>query len=350
MKRVVAIPAWFLLALSIFVSGGWGALALYYSGPQTPVLQAALAGTFAIAALLTLVALGFRRRRWRALAAYLGLFAVLLAWWLGIEPSNDRDWQPDVAKLAYATVDGDMITVHNIRNFAYRSETDYTPAWYDKTYDLSKLEGVDLVAVYWMGPAIAHTLVSFAFAGGDHLAISIETRKEKGEAYSTIKGFFRQYELYYVVADERDVIRLRTNYRHDPPEDVYVYRTHGPSENGRKLFLEYVRKMNALKATPDFYNTLVNNCTTDVWYNSLVNATHLNFSWKILASGYVPQYLYESGRLDTSLPFPELQRRAHVNARAQAADTATDFSRRIREPAAPGPKQAADPPNKSNHQ
>jgi drug/metabolite transporter (DMT)-like permease len=136
MKRVVAIPAWFLLALSIFVSGGWGALALYYSGPQTPVLQAALAGTFAIAALLTLVALGFRRRRWRALAAYLGLFAVLLAWWLGIEPSNDRDWQPDVAKLAYATVDGDMITVHNIRNFAYRSETDYTPAWYDKTYDL----------------------------------------------------------------------------------------------------------------------------------------------------------------------------------------------------------------------
>jgi hypothetical protein len=123
----------------------------------------ALAGAFALAALLALVALGLRRWRRSALAAYLVLFAILLAWWFDIEPSNDREWQPDVAKLAYATIEGDKVTVHNIRNFAYRSETDYTPAWYDKTYDLSKLEGVDLVAVYWMGPAIAHTFVSFAF-------------------------------------------------------------------------------------------------------------------------------------------------------------------------------------------
>lgn len=338
MKRAVAITGLLLLALLMLATSGWGVLALYYSGPQTPVPGIALSGTFGLAALLAITALGFRRWRWRALAAYLVLFAAVLAWWLGIEPSNDRDWQPDVAKLAYATIDGDKVTVHNVRNFAYRSETDYTPAWYDKTYDLSKLEGVDLVAVYWMGPAIAHTFVSFAFADGEHLAVSIETRKEKGEAYSTVKGFFRQYELYYVVADERDVIRLRTNYRHDPPEDVYVYRTQGPIENGRRLFLEYVRQMNALKAKPDFYNTLVNNCTTDIWYNSLVNVTHLKFSWKILASGYVPEYLYESGRLDTSLPFPELQRRAHVNARAQAADAAADFSRRIRETAATNPK------------
>lgn len=349
MKRTITISAWFLLALVVIASAGWSAAALYFSGPQNPVVQAVLAGTFALAALLALTALAFRRWRWRALTAYLVLFAAVVAWWLSIEPSNERDWQPDVAKLAYATVDGDKVTVHNIRNFDYRSETDYTPAWYDKTYDLSKLEGVDLVAVYWMGPAIAHTLVSFAFAGGEHLAISIETRKEKGEAYSTIKGFFRQYELFYVVADERDVIRLRTNYRHDPPEDVYVYRTQGRIENGRKLFLEYVRKMNALKAEPDFYNTLVNNCTTDIWYNTRVNATHMQFSWKILASGYVPEYLYESGRLDTSLPFPELQRLAHVNARAQAADTAADFSRRIRAAAA-GANPSSTPSTKDKQQ
>ncbi|NJD36336.1 MAG: DUF4105 domain-containing protein [Betaproteobacteria bacterium] len=339
MKRAIAIAGWLLLVVLVISTAGWGALALYYSGSQNPVVQTGLTGAVALAAMLAVTALGFRRWRWRALAAYLVLFAALVAWWLGIEPSNDRDWQPDVARLAYATVEGDMVTVHNIRNFAYRSETDYTPAWYDKTYDLRKLEGVDLVAVYWMGPAIAHTLVSFAFAGGDHLAISIETRKEKGEAYSTIKGFFRQYELYYVVADERDVIRLRTNYRHDPPEDVYVYRVRGPIESGRNLLLEYVRKMNALKAKPDFYNTLINNCTTDLWYNTLVNASHMQFSWKILASGYVPEYLYELGRLDTSLPFPELQRRAHVNARAQAADTAADFSRRIRETSAADPRK-----------
>ena len=117
---------------------------------------------------------------------------------------------------------------------------------------------------------------------GDHLAVSIETRKEKGEGYSTIKGFFRQYELYYVVADERDVIRLRTNYRQDPPEDVYVYRMQGPIENGRRVFLEYMRKINGSATQPEFYNTLTSNCTTEIWYNTLVNADHLPFSWKIV--------------------------------------------------------------------
>jgi hypothetical protein len=331
MSRIAAVTGLMLLGLLTAATGGWGVLALTYSGPHSDTVRTLLAGAFAIAALAALIALCMRRWRWRAFTAYVVLFAALLAWFFTIEPSNERDWQTDVARLAYAEIDGNIVTVHNIRNFDYRSETDYIPAYYDKRFDLAKLEGVDLVASYWMGPAIAHTFVSFAFAGGDHLAISIETRKEKTEAYSTIKGFFRQYELFYVVADERDVIRSRTNYRRDPPEDVYVYRTQGPLENGRRLFMEYVRQINALKAKPDFYNTLINNCTTDIWYNSLVNAQHLRFSWKILASGYVPDYLYESGRLDTSVPFAELQRRAHVNARAQAADKAADFSRRIRE-------------------
>jgi Domain of unknown function (DUF4105) len=255
---------------------------------------------------------------------------VLLAWYSSVRPSNHRDWQVDVAVLPYAEIDGDQISVHNIRNFDYRSETDYTPAYYDRRFDLRKLEGVDVIAVYWMGPAIAHVFVSFAFAGGDHLAISIETRKEKGEGYSTIKGFFRQYELIYVVADERDVIRLRTNYRRDPPEDVYVYRARGPIENLRRTFLEYLNKVNGLVTHPQFYNTLTDNCTTNIWFNTLGNPGRPRFSWKILASGYVPEYLYETGRLDSSVPFAELQQRAHVNARAQAADAAADFSQRIR--------------------
>ncbi|WP_298832341.1 DUF4105 domain-containing protein [uncultured Piscinibacter sp.] len=314
-------------------AGGWGMLALAYSGPPDDALRNVLAAAFALASLAALLALCFRRWRWRVIAAYLVLFALLVAWWRGIAPSNDRDWQADVAVLSHATIEGDMVTVHNIRNFDYRSETDYAPAYYDKRFDLRRLEGVDVVAVYWMGPAVAHVFLSFAFAGDDHLAISIEARKEKGEGYSTSRGFFRQYELYYVVADERDVIRLRTNYRHDPPEDVYVYRLQGALENGQKLFLEYMAKINALRAVPEFYNTLTTNCTTNIWFHSRINPQHLPFSWKILASGYVPEYLYEQGRLDTGgLPFAELQRRAHVNARARAADAARDFSRRIRLP------------------
>jgi hypothetical protein len=289
-----------------------------------------LAAAFAMASLATLVALRSRKWRRRWLSAYLVLFVALIVWWRGIEPSNERDWQADVAVLAYAEIDGDEVVVHNIRNFDYRTESDYTPKYYDKRFDLRNLEGVDLIAVYWMGPAIAHIFASFAFAGGDHLAISIETRKEKGEGYSTLKGFFRQYELYYVVADERDVIRLRTNFRRDPPEDVHVYRVQAPIENGRRVFMEYIKQINALRTRPEFYNTLTTNCTTALWYKTLVNAEHLPFSWKILASGYVPDYLYQAGRLDTSVPFPELKRRAHVNARAQAADADPDFSRRIR--------------------
>jgi hypothetical protein len=330
MNRIAVVAGLVLLGLLTAATGAWGVLALSFAGAHDPAVRIGLAAAFGLLAAAALIALASRRWRWRAAGVYLVLFAALLTWWSGIKPSNQRDWQDDVAVLPYADIDSDIVTIHNIRNFDYRSETDYTPAWYDKRFDLRKLEGVDLVAVYWMGPAIAHIFVSFAFSGGDHLAISIETRKEKGEGYSTIKGFFRQYELYYVVADERDVIRLRTNYRRDPPEDVYVYRLQGPAGNARRVFLEYLREINALKAHPEFYNTLTTNCTTSIWLHSLVNPEHIPFSWKILASGYVPEYLYEAGRLDTSLPFAELRQRDHVNARAQQSDKAADFSSRIR--------------------
>jgi len=331
MRRIYAAIGLILLALFTIASGAWGALALLYSSPLSETARIVLAAIFGIVASVAAIALAVRRWRWRAAGAYWVAFFALLAWFFSLAPSNDRDWQADVATLPYATVAGDIVTMHNIRNFDYRSETDYTPAYYDKSFDVSKLTGVDIIAVYWMGPAVAHIFVSFEFAGSDHLAVSIETRKEKGEEYSTLKGFFRQYELYYVVADERDVIRLRTNYRKDPPEDVYVYRAQGPLENGRRLFLDYVRKINSLKEKAEFYNTLTTNCTTNIWMHTLVNVGHLPFSWKILASGYVPQYMYEAGRLDNSVPFAELQKRALVNPRAHGADKAQDFSRRIRE-------------------
>jgi hypothetical protein len=335
MKRSLAVAmhalGWTLLGLLIIAVGAWCTAALAISGPHSDFVRFGWAAASATVALATLVALPSRRWRWRALSVALALFAAALGWWFGLEPSNDRDWVAENARLAYATVDGDAVTMHNVRNFSYRSETDFTPAYYDKRLDLSRLEGVDLVASYWMGPSIAHVFVSFAFAGGDHLAVSIETRKEKGEGYSTIKGFFRQYELYYVVADERDVIGLRTNDRKDPPEQVYVFRLKGTQESARRVFMDYVESINTLKARPEFYNSLTTNCTTTIWLHSLVNPGHVPFSWKILASGHVPEFLYDLGRLeDRGLPFSELQRRSMVNARAQQADAAPDFSSRIR--------------------
>ena len=312
----------------------WGVLALVWFDDAPFGARIALASAFGLASLASLVAFVSPRLRWRALAVQAVLFGLVLWRWLALEPSNDRDWLPENSRLAHVSIDGDRITVHDIRNFDYRTETDYTPAWYDRTFDLRRLDSADLVAVYWMGPAIAHVFVTFVF-GDDHLAISIEARKRHGQGYSTLAGFFRQYELYYVVADERDVIRLRTNYRHDPPEEVRVFRLTGSRDDLHRFFLAYVDEINALAARPEFYNSLTTNCTSNIWLHSRVNPGHPPWSWKILASGYVPEYLYESGKLDTSLPFAELQRRSVVNVRAQAADQAADFSRRIRLPAGP---------------
>jgi hypothetical protein len=320
-----------LLVLTITIATIWAVLAVYFGDSHGSRVQTGIAAVFGLFGLVTLAGLSFARWRKRLLVAYTMLFAAILCWWLlAIQPSNDRQWQPDLAQLPYATVNGDTVTVHNIRNVDYRSEFDFSPAYYDKTFDLNTLEGVDLFAVYWMGPAIAHTIMSFNFGDKDHLAVSIEARKELKEGYSTIKGFFRQYELTYIVADERDVIRLRTNYRKNPPEDVYLYRLKAPKENVRRLFIEYLRKINELNVRPAFYNTLLDNCTTAIWFNTRVNPGHLPFSWKILLSGYVPEYLYESHGLTTRLSFEELQRQAHINPVAQAADQLPDFSQRIR--------------------
>ena len=217
-------PTLLCLAVLLLGSALWGVAALWYFDHASLALRATLASAFGIASLLCLAAVLATQWRWHALIVYAVLFAIVLWRWLAIEPSNDRDWQVEGARLAYATIDGERITLHNIRNFAYRTETDFTPAYYDKTFDLSSLDSVDVVAVYWMGPAIAHVFLTFGFAGKDYLAISIEARKERDEGYSSVRGFFRQYELHYVVADERDVIRVRTNYRRDPPEDAYLYR------------------------------------------------------------------------------------------------------------------------------
>ena len=331
-KRAVRLTGLVLAAFVLLGTAAWGVLALAFFDRAPWSLRVAMASVFALVSVATLASFASPRWRWRALATYAGLFCLLLWRWQAIEPSNARDWQPESAVLAHVSIDGERVTVHNVRNFDYRSETDFTPAYYDKTFDLGRLDSVDVVAVYWMGPAIAHVFLSFGF-GGDHLAISIEARKERGEGYSTVRGFFRQYELIYVVADERDVIRLRTNYRRDPPEAVHVYRVLAPAENLRRLFLDYVREVNALAQRPEFYNSLTTNCTSNIWLHTRVNPGHLPYSWELLASGYVPEYLYEAGKLDTRVPFEELQRRSLVNARAQAADKAADFSRRIRVPA-----------------
>jgi hypothetical protein len=288
------------------------------------------AGLAVLYVLATFLAFIFLSRRRRTLAGFLVVFAGIVAWWLSIPASNDRNWQADVAVLPYAVVKGEQVTIYNIRNLNYRTETDYDVRYYDKTFDLNRLDSVDLIAVYWMGDAIAHIMISFGFQEKDFVTFSIETRKEVGEDYSTLKGFFKQYELIFIAGDERDLIRVRTDYR-NPPEDVYLYRGRLAPENSRKFFMEYVRQINSMKENPEWYNTLTTNCTTDVVRLIRAYGGRARYNWKVLLSGYAPQYAYENGSLDTCIPFTELRKLSYINSKARAVGEDPEFSRKIRE-------------------
>jgi hypothetical protein len=305
----------------------WATLALYYSNLPGEYLRPGLAG---LLVLDTVGAFLVLPKRGRTLAWFVVVFAAVVAWWITIPASNIRNWQREVARVPYATIEGNFITVHDIRNFGYRTEMDFDAVYYDKTFDLTKLNSVDLIAVYWMGDAIAHVMMSFGFQGKDFITFSIETRKEQGEDYSTIKGFFKQYELIYIAGDERDLIRVRTDYR-KPQEDVYLYRLGTTPERAQKLFMEYILQINRMKERPEWYNTLTTNCTTNIVHHMKTIGAQVRYNWKILLSGYAPQYAYELGALNKGIPFEELRRRSYINPKAHTIGNDQEFSRKIRE-------------------
>lgn len=245
-------------------------------------------------------------------------------------PSNDRRWQPDQAVLAYADFDGERVTVHNIRNCTYFTADDYLVDHYDKTFDLSELESVDFIMVPFADtPLLGHTMLSFGFAGRDYLCVSVEIRKEQGESYHPLKGLFRQYEIMYVVGDERDLVGLRSNHRLD---NVYVYRARTTKARVRELFLDVMRRVNQLAAEPEFYHTLTNNCSTNIrdHINRLV-PERVPYDYRVLLPGYSDELAYDLALLDTDVSFAETKRRARANYQAFLYRDSPNFSVLIRQ-------------------
>lgn len=321
-RRVRALVG-VLIWIPLVVASLWAAAALYFD-VRTAWLRLPLAAGYGLGVLAVMI---FVRRRGRAALLCAGGVLAVLGWWLLLQPSNDRDWQPDLAVLPYAEFNGDQVTIHNIRNCDYRSETDFAVRHYDRTYDLDRLRTADLYMVYWGSPHMAHTMVSFGFGDGDYVCFSIETRKEKGEGYSAVKGLFRQFELTYVIADERDLVRLRTNYRRG--EEAYLYRLVASPEKIHRLFLDYLRRTNSLRHRAEWYNALTDNCTTGIRMQRAA-ADRSPWDWRMLVNGHGDTMLYERGAIATNLPFAELKRRSHINERARAADDDPDFAAQIR--------------------
>ena len=269
------------------------------------------------------------KRTWLALFLILATVA-----YFSIRPSNARTWSGDQTRLASATFEGDLVHVKDIRNFHYRSTTDYDPAWYDKTFDLRELESLwFMVEPFDEGKGAAHTLVSFGFAGPagpEYLVVSVEIHKEVGEEFSVVKGILRQYELMYVVGDERDLIQLRSNYRKD---DVYLYPIRVPKERIRAMLVGMLERANRLREEPEFYNTLTNTCTTNIvrHVEEVAPGRVPRFRREVILPGYSDRLAYDLDLLDTDLPFEKARERFRINERALRAQGDPDFSLKIRE-------------------
>lgn len=258
-------------------------------------------------------------------------FAAVLTWWLQLKPTNQANWQPDVSEEPWGEIQGNQVILHNFRFCHYRSERDYSCEWLTKTVDLSQLRGLDLFMSYWGSPYIAHPILSFDFGDNSYVAASIEQRKKVGQHYSVVLSFFRQYELTYVFAEERDIVAVRTNFRN---EQVFLYHTVAGPEWARKLFVEYITRANRMREYPAWYNAFTENCTTVIFHamadiGRLPPGTSL-YNFRTIFNGLGVQMLYQGGNLQGKLPLPELQESARINAAAQQADQSADFSLRIR--------------------
>ena len=321
--RAIGIKlVWIVLGLLIL----WATAAIYVD-LRIPALRIPLALIYVVGIIAVFIKL--KGSRWSMILGFVSFFCVL-QWWLTLKPSNIGNWKPDVDRTAWAEFDGDRVTIHNLRNCDYRTETDYSNCWSDRTVVLSQLRAADFFLTNWGISFASHPIVSFQFGDNQHVAFSIEARYKVGQEYSTILGCFRQYELIFVAADERDVIRLRTSYRKD--EEVYMYRLHAQPEVVRAMFLTYVTYLNKLKDHPEWYNELTRNCTTTI-QKPLAADINDQQPWSIryILNGTLDELLYERGRLVTGgLPFSELKRREHINAAALEASGSPEFSALIR--------------------
>lgn len=258
------------------------------------------------------------------------LLCIVTIVYISIRPTNTADWSLDQQILPSAKISNNLVTIENVRNFTYKSTTDYSPAYYNKTYDLHKIRSVDyIVEPFGDFSGAAHTFLSFGFEGGEYVSISVEIRKKKGQSFSPWKGLLKQYTLVYVVADEQDVIKLRTNYRKD---DVYVYPTKIDQAHAQQLFLNMMERVNKLHDKPEFYNTLTNTCTTNiVRHVNEISETKVPFSYKVLLPGYSDKLAYDLGLLDITLPYEKIREVYKINDKAMKYADDEKFSVRIRE-------------------
>lgn len=323
---LLAQAAFSLLVIAMTV---WGSFALYYQLSESRILNAVVIGLWiliAIAVLCTVWFTGFHQFRKTLIVLFAVAFALLFLWWHSIEPSLTRDWAPEVAHTVTADISGNTVRLNNIRDFAWRTEEDFTENWKSADYNLDDIKTVDLFLSYWAGPAIAHTLVSFGFADGRHVVFSAEIRKKRQQKFSEIGGFFKQFELAMIAAEESDIVYLRTNVR---GERVYRYPVDIEPEQAQQLFRLYTDTANDLSKKAAFYNTITANCTTVVFDMARILDPSIVLDYRVLLSGYLPEYMFDKGLIITNDSDAQTMR-LQADISAQAKGSREGYSQRIR--------------------
>ena len=305
----------------------WGSLALWYRLPVAEAAKIAACGTFALVGVATVIA-QFGRHRSSWLVGFAAVFGVLLFWWNTLDPPKNGNWSPSVARQVTGEIDGDILTLTNVRAFEWRDKTDFTEKWKTETYDLSELQTVDIFLSYWGVPQMAHFVLSFGFSDGDYLAWSVEVRREVGGGFSPIADFFKANTLVIVATEEEDVIGVRSNIR---GEDVHIFRVRASPQTAQNLLDEYVREANALSKTPRWYNSISTNCTTVIYKMLSLAGEGIPFDWRIIANGYLPEMMYDRGTVNTSVSVSELRELGRIAPRALAAGLGPEFSDAIRQ-------------------
>ncbi|OED49751.1 hypothetical protein AB838_05410 [Rhodobacteraceae bacterium (ex Bugula neritina AB1)] len=315
------------VALAVLLATIWAVLALWYRLPFEPLGRGVLAGGFALLGIAVIAGL-FRRGALRALTTITLALAAVILWWSTLTPPATGNWAPDVTRQVTGKVEGDILTLAGVRNFNWETPEEFAENWETRSYDLTKLATTDLFMSYWAGPQMAHMIVSFGFEDGEHIAWSVEVRRQADGGFSPIADLFKSNTLVLIAADERDLVGTRTNAR---GEDVQLFRTNVRPDTSRDLLLKYVDTANSLAARPQWYNSLTTNCTTVVMALIRSFAEDVPLDWRLLANGYLPDYAWEQGVLDQSQSIGDLRALGSITAIAQAHGIGPDYSAMIRD-------------------
>jgi hypothetical protein len=325
-RRLLFFTALVLIAALVTLMTAWAVLALWFRLPASEAWRAAAACSFALFGLIAVACLF--GSHWRiALGSFATAFMGIALWWSTILPPAEASFAPDVARQVTGVQEGERLTLTNVRNFAWRSDTDFSQQWDIRSYDLTQLVSLDLFLSYWDGPNIAHMIMSFGFANGEYLAWSVEVRRQTDGAFSPLGDLFKSNPLVLVAAEERDVIGVRSNVR---GEEVRRYRLNLERATIRTMLLEYVAEANGLARKPAFYNSLTTNCTTTVVKMMRAVGAALPLDWRLIVNGYLPDYAFDAGVLEDGLTRSQLEAHASIGARARKAGLTPDFSKAIR--------------------